>query len=80
MSQDSQTLTHCPACKAEITEDPIFGSYKSYICPNHRKFSISLTAIAMMHAHPNYSDAIGNRIANARDNENPVMITSADLQ
>lgn len=80
MSQDSQTLTHCPACKAEIIEDPIFGSYKYYTCPNHRKFSISLTAIAMMYANPSYRDEIGNRISSARDNENPVMITSADLQ
>ncbi|CAI2022843.1 hypothetical protein [Serratia marcescens] len=80
MSQDSQTLTHCPACKAEIIEDPIFGNYKTYTCPNHRKFSISLTAIAMMHANPSYSDTIGNRIANARGDEDQVMITSVDLQ
>ncbi|HEB0102978.1 TPA: hypothetical protein RYX73_003783 [Serratia marcescens] len=80
MPQDSQTLTHCPACRAEIIEEPILGNYKTYTCPNHRRFSISMTAIAMMQADPSYSATIGNRIANARGNEDQVMITSVDLQ
>lgn len=76
---DTTTFTNCPACGANLREDPVTGDYRVFHCPTHRTFSISGTAIQMAHNLPGYMEVLGRRIQQARDSESNAMIMADDL-
>lgn len=76
---NTNTITNCPACGADLTEDPIMGDFRVFHCPTHRTFSISGTAIQMAHNLPAYMETLGRRIQEARDKESNAMIMADDL-
>ena len=79
MPNNSHTLTHCPACGEELEALPVHGDCRHFICPKHRQFGISGTAIAMMNGNEHHRTVIGKRIEEARNSEQELIITSDDI-
>ena len=79
MPNTNQTLSHCPACGSELEVEPVRGSCLYFICPTHRRFGISLTAIAMMNESQFHAENVGRRLESARASEREIVITSNDL-
>lgn len=76
---DTTTITNCPACGATLTEDPVTGDFRVFHCPTHRTFSVSGSAIQMVHNSSAYMEVLGRRIQQARDSESNSMIMADDL-
>ncbi|MFJ5472752.1 hypothetical protein [Pectobacterium carotovorum] len=79
MPNDSRTLSNCPACGAKLEALPVHGDCRYFICPEHRQFGITGTAIAMMANNKIYSAIIGQRIADGRSDGQELIISSDDL-
>lgn len=79
MPNNNQTLSHCPACGEKLEALPVYGDLRYFICPTHRQFGMTGTAVAMLNGNPIYAETIGRRIQNARDAEQDAVITSDDL-
>lgn len=79
MPTPNAVLTHCPACNAELTAEPVTGDCRYYVCSTHRRFGISGTAIAMINANEHYKATVGKRIEDGRSNELDLVIMSDDI-
>ncbi|MFS7307176.1 hypothetical protein [Rahnella inusitata] len=79
MQENNQTLSHCPACGENLEAQLIHGDSRIFVCPTHRRFGLSGTAIAMINGNDHYREIIGRRLDRDRNIEQERVYTSDDL-